>query len=341
MLKLLKIPDILYEMTDNYLLIYFSGALGLAVYNMCGGILRAIGDSKRPMYALIAATLINIGLNLLMVLKFNLGVVGVAVATIISQFLSGAYLLYVVTNQIDDVYKVELKHLYIKKECLKEIVYIGLPVGIEKSLLAVSNSLVSAKINWFGPETMAAWGIYRKLDQAVINIPQNIGAAASTFIGQNAGAKKGSRIKSCAVISICMGVGICAVLSTIVILFRSELIKIFDSNVAVLAICSSFVLLLNPLQWISSICHVESGILRGCGDSIGPMIVVCVSYIAIRQLYLQIGWRYFKTGLFVISSFAAGWISGAVIMSIYLAVILKKRIQMIDDLQYSTPQIIE
>lgn len=324
-LNILLIPEEIRDMVRAYMQIYFAGVSGLVFYNMCGGILRAIGDSRRPLYALIFSTFLNVTLNLVLVLKFDLNVRGVAFATITSQFLSAFYLLYVICCRIDPAYRVELGRLYIKGDVLKNILNVGLPMGIQKSLLAVSNTMVSSRINSFGADTMAAWGVYRKLDQTIIYIPQNIGAAASTFVGQNLGGGKRDRIRTGSRVVLLMGGLSALALALTVILFRRPLISLFNADGIVMEIGSLFICTLLPVQWLSGITQVEAGISRGYGKSIGPMMILLFSNIVMRQLFLQIGWLFVQTQTFVALSYVVGWGTGLVVMSFYLRHMLRKQ----------------
>ena len=325
MLWILQIPEEIRDLSRAYLQIYFSGISGLVFYNMCGGILRAVGDSKRPLYALIFSTVFNVGLNLVLVIRFNLSVRGVAIATITAQYLSAFYLLFIVCRRIDPAYRAQLSRLTIQWDILRRILIVGLPLGIQKSLLAISNTMVSAKINSFGPGTMAAWGVYRKLDQTIVHIPQNIGAAASTFISQNLGAKKQERIRSGCKVVLLMGFIAAAGLAMTVLVFRKPLILLFNSDREVLEIGSLFLCTLLPFQWLSGLTHVEAGILRGHGNSVGPMVIMLLSYIVIRQLFLQIGWLFIQSHTFLAFSYVVGWASGFVIMSLYLRYTLRRQ----------------
>ena len=194
MLELMDTPDDVLPLSSEYLQIYFGGISGLLVYNMGSGILRSVGDTRRPLLFLGFSSIMNIILDLWFVISFHMGVAGVAWATIISQFASAALVLLVLTKSTEN-YRLVWKDLRIEKKILKQILMIGLPSGLQQSITAFSNAYVQSYINYFGSSCMAGWSCYTKIDQFVMLPMQSIGQAATTFVGQNLGARDVKRAR--------------------------------------------------------------------------------------------------------------------------------------------------
>lgn len=197
-LNFMKTPAEVMPESSAYLTIYFAGVIGLMLYNMGAGILRAVGDSKRPFYFLVVSAVLNIILDLVFVLSLGMGVEGVAYATIISQGVS-AMLTMITLFRTDSCIKVELKYLKLDKEMLAKIVRVGIPAAIQMAITAFSNVFVQSYVNHFGADCMSGWTAYSKIDQLLFLPMQSLALASTTFVGQNLGidqvarAKKGAR----------------------------------------------------------------------------------------------------------------------------------------------------
>ena len=185
--------DVLADST-TYLRIYFCGSLFNIVYNMGSGILRAVGDSKRPLYYLIASSLTNVVLDLLFVLAFHWDVAGVAIATIISQGVSAVLVMWNLMRT-KEPYRVEIKNIRIDKRMMKRVLMVGIPSGIQQSIISLSNVIVQSNINVYGSAAMAGFGSYSKVEGFIMLPLQTTCMSATTFTGQNIGAKKYDRVK--------------------------------------------------------------------------------------------------------------------------------------------------
>ena len=167
LLRLMQTPETILPLATTYLRIYFLGIEGLMFYNMTSGILRAVGDSRRPLYFLILTSVLNVVLDLLFVIVFHLGVAGVAYATILSQFISGGLGIYVLARSKDD-YGITMREMRIDSASLKKIIFIGLPVGLQQAVISFSNVFVQGYINSFGNASAAGWGAYGRVDAFVM-----------------------------------------------------------------------------------------------------------------------------------------------------------------------------
>ena len=186
-LRIMNTPPDVMEMAIEYLRVYFGGVSGLIMYNMCSGILRAVGDSKRPLYILLFSSVLNIVLDLLFIIPLDMGVAGAAHATNISQFLSAGILLYMLTRT-EDFMPLELQRFTMDKKVLGVIFGVGLPFGLQRSITAFSNTVVISYINKFGSGATAGWSAQNKIDHIVFKTLQSMAAAITTFVSQYVGA---------------------------------------------------------------------------------------------------------------------------------------------------------
>ena len=316
LLKILKTPDDVFDEAVRYLTIYFCGMMGLVVYNMSGGLLRAIGDSVRPLLALGITSLVNIILDIVFVVFFKAGVAGAAYATIIAIYISAGYLL-VILMKSDGPYRLQIKKLCYDKEIAHLVYSVGVPNGIQKSLVAFANLFVISHINLFGSGASAGWGVYRKVDSLVINVISNIGQSVSTFVSQNVGAKKPERIKYAARFGVVFCFITCLTLNLLLLVFRVPIIKLFNADPDVIYYGSVVFALSLPFQSANAITHTVGGIIRGYGDGKGPSYLTILCMVILRQIYLNIGWNYIPKFEFAVSCYPFAWILNCILIIIY------------------------
>lgn len=307
MLTLMKMPEEVIPEAKTYLTIYFAGVTGLMLYNMGSGILRAIGDSKRPFYFLVVAALLNIVLDLVFVLVFHMGVAGVAYATIISQGIS-AVLVMITLIRSDSCVKFSFREMGISAEQIRLIMKVGIPAALQMAVTSFSNVFVQSYINHFGQDIMSGWTTYSKLDQFMFLPMQSIALAASTFMGQNLGignvsrAKKGVRISS--VISL-----ICtAVIMIPLVLFAPAFSEFFNGKPEVIEASTMLLRWMSPFYLICCFNQVYSAALRGAGNSKIPMAIMIGSFVVFRQIYLFIMANFICNEIIPIAmGYPAGW----------------------------------
>ncbi len=325
MLTVMSTPEDVLEDANTYLSIYFLGISGLLVYNMGSGILRSVGDTTRPLLFLILTSLLNIALDLLFVLGFHMGIAGVAWATILAQFIS-AVLTTLLLTRSKDIYQLTWKDLKIDGGVLREIFKVGLPAGIQSVITAFSNIFVQSYVNFFGSSCMAGWGCYNKLDQFIMLPMSSMAMAATTFVSQNVGAKKMHRANKGTVTAILMSVGVTAVIALGLVIWAEPSVRLFMQDESVIAFgvlflqANTFFLLFNCVN------HVLAGALRGRGDSRGPMMIMLLSFVAIRQLYLFVVTRFVANTPFLVGfGYPVGWVTCCVIEVMYY--LIKRRRQ--------------
>ena len=325
LLRMMSTPEDVFADATVYLRIYIGGISGLLVYNIGSGILRAVGDSKRPLYFLILTSLINIVLDLLFVVVLKTGIAGAAVATILSQFLSGALILLLLTKT-KDIYRLDWKELKLDGLILGKIFAIGMPAGIQSVLTAFSNIFVQSYINSFGSDCMAGWSSYNKLDQFIMLPMQSMAIASTTFVSQNVGAGNDRRADRGTVASLLLTCGITGVIIALLVGFAPASVRLFSPDEAVIAYGVLFIRTNVVFLLFNCINHVLAGALRGRGDSKAPMIIMLSTFVGLRQVYLYVVTHYIaNTPKLVGFGYPVGWVSCCVIEIIYYVIRRRKR----------------
>ena len=317
MLQLMKTPAEVAPEQAAYLRIYFAGVMGLLLYNMGSGILRAVGDSRRPFYFLVVSAVLNTVLDLLFVIKFHMGVEGVAYATIIAQAVSALLTLWVLMRAEGGI-RLELRALRFTWSVLRQIVAVGIPAALQMAITAFSNVFVQSYINYFGPDCMSGWTAYTKVDQLVILPVQSISMANTTFVGQNLCVGDTPRAKKGVRISLWLSVAVTAVLLIPVLLFAPDLTAFFNSKAEVVSYGALLLRLLSPFYFFFCINQIYAGALRGAGNSQMPMWIMLGSFVVFRQIYLYIMSNYISNEIIPIAlSYPAGWFVCSVATLLY------------------------
>lgn len=286
-LRWMNTPADYYNDADGYLAVYFLGATFLTVYNAGTGILQAVGDSKNPLYFLIATSILNIFLDLLFVKIFGMGVVGAALATIISECIS-MLLVLALLLRVNKEYRVSLKKLKIDFSILKKIVEIGVPAGLQGMIVSVSNVIVMAYINQFGSAGVAGFSCSNKIDN-FMGLPVNsLMLAVTTFCGQNLGAKEYDRVKKGVRASLVMSISIVVSLGILVFIFSDALMRIFTSDREVIEDGTAILRIMCPCYIFLCFHQMYSGALRASGRSTVPMITSILAFVVARQIYLAV-----------------------------------------------------
>ena len=308
MLRLMKIPQEAFADASRYLTIYFSGITGLMFYNIGSGILRSVGDSVRPFVFLAVSAITNTVLDLVFVLVFDMGVAGVALATIIAQGLS-AVLIMITLIRSDSCIKLNFKKLRIHWGMLKKIVIIGLPAALQMAVTSFSNVVVQSYINHFGTDVMGGWTAYSKIDQLIFLPMQSISLASTTFVGQNLGNNDPERAKKGVSLSIRMAIISTIVLMIPVIIFSGPLVAFFNDKEGIVHYGTIFLRWLTPFYVLCCFNQIYAGALRGAGRSTAPMVIMLVSFVAFRQIYLFVMANFISNTVIPIAmSYPAGWL---------------------------------
>ena len=317
MLNLMKTPAEVMPESSAYLTIYFAGILGLMLYNMGAGILRAVGDSKRPFYFLVVSAVLNTVLDLVFVLQFNMGVRGVAYATIIAQGVS-AVLILITLMRSESCIKLTLWHLKISWEMLGKIVRIGIPAAIQMAVTAFSNIFVQSYINYFGADCMSGWTAYSKIDQLILLPVQSISLASTTFVGQNLGINRVERAKRGVRTALCLGTGATILIMIPVMIFAPQLVTFFNGKAEVVAYGTLLLRWISPFYVLACFNQIYAGALRGAGNSRAPMVIMLCSFVLFRQCYLYIMANFISNEIIPIAmGYPAGWLVCSVATGLY------------------------
>ena len=315
-LKFMGTPENVMIQSNIYLKLYFAGVSGVIVYNMASGILRAVGDSKRPLYFLIVSSLLNILLDLLFIAVLKTGVAGVAIATSISQIVS-AILTLLVLIKSKDVYKVEINKIRFSKKELHRIIKLGLPSGLQNAVVSFSNVIVQTNINNFGDIAMAGCGSYAKIDGFAVLPVMSFSMALTTFIGQNLGAKKYDRVKKGAKIGIILSLLTTVFLIVLLKIFTPYFLKFFSSDESVISYGILLMKILCPAYIFLSLSHAFTGILRGAGLTKIPMFVMISCWCILRIAWIICGVHIIKNIIVVFLGYPITWTLSALMLYIY------------------------
>ena len=316
MLRLMNTPSDVFAEATTYLTIYFGGIMTLMVYNVGSGILRAMGDSKRPFYFLVVSALLNVVLDLVFVLVFRMGVAGVAWATVISQGVSATLVILTLCCS-SGWQRLSLRYMRIDGAILKKILRVGMPMAVQMAITSFSNVFVQSYINRFGTDFMSGWTAYNKIDQFVMLPMMNISMASTTFVSQNLGAGKKDRARRGAHTAFAMSSVCSLLLMAPVMVFAPSLVVFFNNQSAeVVRYGTELLRLMTPFYLLCGINQIYAGALRGAGKSTVPMIITLSSFVAFRQVYLAIA-APFENYLLTAFSYPAGWLMCSLLILIY------------------------
>lgn len=314
-LTLLSVPGDVMPQALTYLRIIFSGLLFTFGYNGVGAILRGLGDSMTPLYMLIAATLLNVVLDLVSVLVLHMGVAGVAWATIIAQGSSFiGSLIYL--NRTHELLRTDFRHLQFNKELFLLSLKIGLPSGIQQALVGMGMMFMTAVVNSFGSIVMAGFSAASRIDSFVGMPSMNISMAVSTFVGQNLGAGKPERVQKGYRSALIIALSITAVLMVVLLVFGKALVSIFTPDPNVVAVGAQYLTVIAPFYFAFTIMFITNGVIRGAGETIVPMLSTLFAMWLIRvPSAILFSSRWGEVGIWW--AMPTGWLFGMIIAYSY------------------------
>lgn len=280
-------PAEVLPLSNEYFEIYFTGIAGLVLYNMLSGILRAVGDSRHPLYYLIASSVLNVVLDLLFIAVFHWGVAGAAIATVLAQALS-AVLGFWTLFRVDGSHRLELKKIRFYGPELKAVIRYGIPTGVQNSIISLANVVVQSNINQFGALAMAGCGAYSKLEGFAFLPIMSFSLAISTFVGQNLGAHELERAQKGAHFGIWCCVLMAEAIGLIFYLFAPSLVALFDPNPDVIAFGVGRARNNGLFYFLLAYSHAVSAVCRGGGKPAVPMNVMLICWCVIRVSFLYL-----------------------------------------------------
>ena len=285
-LTAMRTPAEILPYAVTYMRIYFVGIIPGLLYNIGAGILRALGDSRRPLIVLIVCCACNVVLDLLFVLGFDLGVAGAGWATTISQVVSCVCVLYFLMTMREDACRLTVRQLRFDRISLFKIVQIGLPAGLQSMMYNISNIIIQMTVNDFGTDTIAAWTVYGKLDSVFWMTISAFGVSITTFVGQNFGARKFDRIRRG--VMVCFGMSVIAtvLISVVSVTCGPFILRLFNDDPGVLAVGKTILNTVPPLFITYNAIEIFSGAVRGCGDALRPMLMTLFGVCVLRLIWI-------------------------------------------------------
>ena len=286
-LRWMDTPENVMYNSQLYLSIYLMGSLGSVMYNVCVGIMQAVGDSRHPLYYLIVSSVVNVVLDLFFIAVLGMGVDGAAWATIIAQYVSAIMCLWRLL-WVKDNYRVELRKIRFHWDMLKRVVRFGLPSGVQNSIIAIANVVVQSNINHFGDAAMAGVGAYSKIEGFGFLPITSFTMAMTTFVGQNLGAGQIERTKRGARFGTITSVILAELIGVAVFIFAPQLIAAFDTSPDVIAYGVDKARTSVLFYCLLAFSHAMASILRGAGKAVVPMFVMMICWCIIRVSFLAI-----------------------------------------------------
>ena len=323
LLKMMNTPADVIEGSTMYLRIYFAGIIFVFVYNIGSGILRAVGDSKRPLYFLIVCCFLNIFLDILFVVYLKLGVKGAAFATVISQAVSALLVILSLTKSVD-IYRLRPNKIRFYKSLLIAIITIGLPAGLQSVMYGISNIIIQTSLNSLGTETVAAHTAFAKIDAIYWMISGAFSVSIITFIGQNYGARKFDRMKKSIKVCLLMDLIASLLLTTVMLLAGPYLLRLFTSDQEVIEIGMQIIHIIAPSYALFIFIEILSSSLRGMGNVVVPMLMTCGGVCVLRILWIFIFVRTHLSVTTILMSYPISWGFTAVMFIIYFMFYQKK-----------------
>lgn len=287
LIRMISVPPEVYGDAVIYLRIYLAGILFTVIYNVAAGLLRAVGDSRGPFKILAAVCALNVALDVVFVVWLKLGVAGVSIATVISQFIS-VLAVYARLRRVDSHFRLTFSELRRERGVIADMIGIGMPAGVQNSLILFSNLFVWKYISSFDAVSMAGMGAAGKIDRFVALPTKAFGLALTTYVGQNVGARKAERIRGgvrcCSALALCYS----ATLGTILFFSAEKMVRLFSSDIRVIAVGVAMMRTLLPFYAVMALREVALGVTRGYGDTKVPMFLSLFGMVVVRQVYLAI-----------------------------------------------------
>lgn len=315
-LTAMKTPEDILPLAITYMRIYFAGIVFNLLYNMSAGILRAVGDSRRPLIFLICGCAVNILLDLLFVAGLKMGVAGAAIATVLSQVVS-VVLCMITLTRANDCYRLEPKQIRFHKKPLQSIVRIGTPAGLQSVMYCIANVLIQASVNDFGTIAVTGWTVYGKLDGLFWMTINAFGIAITTFVGQNFGALKLRRVRDGVRQCMLITAGVTIGLSVLLYFFGGSIYWLFTKEQAVVDEGVRILKALVPTYITYIAIEILAGAVRGTGDALWPMIMTCLGVCVTRILWIYLAVPVWHDMIVLLLCYPISWVLTTIMFIIY------------------------
>ena len=322
-LILINTPSDVINLATLYLRIYFCGMPCVMIYNFGAAILRSIGDTKRPLYCLLISGVINVVLNVFFVVLCHLSVAGVAIATIIADTVSAGLVTWFLIRS-NDIIKLNLRELTLKKEYVKKVVQIGAPAGLQGAVFSVSNVCIQAGINGFGTAAIAGSAAAMNFEYFTYFATNAFGQAAVTFVSQNYGARQFERCKKALRLSLISGMIVTALMSLIFVAGRMSFVSIYTNDPAAIQYGIIRMTIVEMFEFIACLYEIPGGALRGIGHSLLPAILTVFGSCGLRIVWIYTVFHKFHTFQVLMSVYLVTWIVTSILVLGAYTIVTKK-----------------
>ena len=325
-LRLMSTPEDVLPLAVLYLRIYFLGMPGSMLYNFGAAVLRGVGDTRRPLVFLFIAGIVNVALNLLLVIQFNMSVAGVAIATVVSQYISAGLVLWCMLKT-DGCYHIVLKNLKLHRDKLARILKIGVPAGLQGAIFSISNVLIQSSINSFGSISMAGNAAAVNIEGFVFTACSSVSQAALTFTSQNLGAGLYKRLRGITVWCVLLGVLLSELLGILAYVFGEPLLSFYNKDSAVISMGMIRMMIVGTTYGLDAIMDVLANIVRGMGSSIMPMIVTLIGACGFRVLWIYTVFAAYHDLRVLYVSYPISWILTSVTHLVCYFIVKRRRLR--------------
>ena len=316
LLRIINIDPQVLPQAIEYFRYFFSGSIALVMYNVCRGIMTAVGDSRRPLIYLIVSSLLNVALDTLFIGGFGWGVWSAAVATVISQSVSVVLCLIHLFKK-GSIASIDLKKVRFHRDMVRQIIKYGLPAGVQNSVIGFANTIVISKINAFGKVATAAYGVHARIEGFAFLPINSFNMAMTTFIGQNLGARKYDRAKKGARFGIIAAVSMAELVGIVYFLFARQFTGLFDSSEAVMALGEQQARIMALFYCLLAFSHSVASVCRGAGKAFVPMFVMLSVWCVFRIIYITVVTSVYGDIKLIYWAYPVTWAISSVIYFIY------------------------
>lgn len=318
MLRMMNTPQSVLPYSVQYFRIYFGGVSTIVMYNMCMSIMRALGDSRHPLYYLIISSVINVALDLLFVAVFPWGVAGAAVATVIAQGISVSLCIVQMLRNPDITLRLDMRSLKWNDKLMGQVIRQGLPAGVQNAVISLGNVAIQTNINSFGSFAMSGQGAHAKIEGFAFLSVMSMSLTLPTFVSQNLGAGNIARAKKGALFGCIVGVGAAAATGIVIYILAPQLIRLFVSAPEAVEYGTTTARIVTRFYSLLAFSHCAAGILRGCGKSTVPMVVMLSFWCVARTIYVTLILRFINEFRMIAWAYPLTWSLSSIVFAIYL-----------------------
>jgi putative MATE family efflux protein len=316
MLRLLRTPEDTLAASILYLRIYFIGVPFVLILNIESNMLRSVGDSYSPFVYMVVGCVTNIVLDIVFVVFFHWGIAGVAIATVVAQLLN-MLLLTLKFLLTDEPYRLSFREMQFKRAYLSGMFRLGIPAGLQNTMYGISNMIVQVGVNSLGTVVVASWAMTAKVDGVFWAVSNALGAAITSFVGQNLGAGKEDRVKLCVKQGLVLGFSITVVLSSLIMLVAKPLLHILTEDPAVISTTWDMLWYFVPFYFTWTLIEILSAVLRGSGDAVRPVIIIGLGICTFRILWIATVFQFMHTLPVICLTYVSSWTLTSIIMLVY------------------------